>query len=139
MKKYVKDKKQIVDSLIKGSYKVYSCPEKVTSEKRNNYKAYVESFVDYLFESLGTGDLCKMFIENIRKWNYDMRPFGQYLFFNYISSKKDSRLLAHQMCMIEAIIDHTNINLSKKSFNDNMELLHKHYYGDIEEKGKFNE
>jgi len=129
MKKYTKDKKQIVDSLIRESYKEYGCPKKPTTEKEASakflcYKLYIEGFVDMLFSCLNTQSFEKDFVEIMHGRNYDTAPFGQYLWKIYSTKKGGKTFTAKYIRLIvDAIMQYVSTNYYKKMFDNNMNLL----------------
>lgn len=129
MKKYVKDKKQIVDSLVMNSYKVYSCPEKPTAEKEEVdkficYMAFIDEFVDMLFNCLNTQSFEEDFVEIMRSRNYDMAPFGQYLWEIYSNKKlKKTFIKKYTFLIVDAIMQYVSTNHYKRMYDNSMNLL----------------
>ena len=106
MKKYVKEKKRVVKAIL---------DENVAEDNiwTDEFKKYVEKFVDSLFDALGTKEMKDQFVENMQDSGYDMHPFSIYLWqAHHLKDKEEESGAKH--LMIKTIVDNVSINLSKK-------------------------
>jgi len=105
MKKYVKEKKRIVKAIL---------DENIAEDNiwTDEFKTYVENFVDSLFDALGTKELKDGFVENMKDSDYDMHPFSEYLWVLF-HGKYEEEPNAKQL-MIQAIVDDVSSNFYKK-------------------------
>jgi len=116
MKKYIKEKKRVVKAIL---------DENIAEDNiwTDEFKTYVEKFVDSLFDALGTKELKDEFVENMHDSDYDMHPFSEYLwtlFHNKYKEEPNAKQL-----MIQAIVDDVTSNFYKKWAESYMGFLDK--------------